>query len=665
VSSLYSNLSATFEMTEATGPIYEYLSGTINATELGGTISSVTGLVNTTARDLESVNSEYFSSGPHLALQAGDIQFAVEAWCRMESAPSGDMVVVGKWSASDHEYRLFYNHGSSCWRFEVNGSGGTFGVNGSVAAWGYVYHLLAYHDSVNDYLILFVNGNIAFTGYSNGIVAGGQNFTVGRNDDGPTNYFDGVIGPVRLYKNVHFTYHNAKYLYAEGVGRQLAELNDVPGVIYIGTDTTTAGDWIGVYGADGYLFPAGTDLAASNSRPSYVKQFEVTTGGEGANANAYQWGGGSEIYRLQNPADPTGTRYGVTWFQDTGMTIFLDVGGGLHRVSLYLLDDDNNGRAQDMEVRGMAEDVSLDSARSFSSFGRPGKWVTYDITGAVRIKITTTGVANSVVAAVMFDTPAVSGPEDVPGLDCWLKGDNTKWQDAAGTVAWTTSGDPVGKIEDASGNGNHYTQSVNSDFRPHCITNQLNGYPILRFDGVDARLVGPDHLSGFVEGTVFVVVKISNDVPGSGARTGLWHMGTSAEAHHYPWTDGVIYDGWGSSTRKATVDPTPSLSSDFRIYCVVSGPGDWRSYLDGVLLYQTVTNTVAFPTAPILGAHSGGYYLDGDIAELIIYDTALSDTYREGLEQYLIDKYWGSSAGIFAQFRQMLGGINALTGGMQ
>ena len=37
---------------------------------------------------------------------------------------------------------------------------------------------------------------------------------------------------------------------------------------------------------------------------------------------------------------------------------------------------------------------------------------------------------------------------------------STLWQDAAGTTPVTADGDPVGKMEDKSGNGNHMTQSV-------------------------------------------------------------------------------------------------------------------------------------------------------------------------------------------------------------
>jgi hypothetical protein len=58
---------------------------------------------------------------------------------------------------------------------------------------------------------------------------------------------------------------------------------------------------------------------------------------------------------------------------------------------------------------------------------------------------------------------------------------STVWQDAAGTTP-ATAGDPVGRIDDKSGNGNHATQST-STARPTLQTS--GGLYYLDFDGVD------------------------------------------------------------------------------------------------------------------------------------------------------------------------------------
>lgn len=69
----------------------------------------------------------------------------------------------------------------------------------------------------------------------------------------------------------------------------------------------------------------------------------------------------------------------------------------------------------------------------------------------------------------------------------------TLFQDAAGTVPVTASGDPVGMMKDKSGNGNHATQTV-SAARP---TYQTNGnLHWLGFDGADDFLDMSVSLSG-------------------------------------------------------------------------------------------------------------------------------------------------------------------------
>lgn len=61
----------------------------------------------------------------------------------------------------------------------------------------------------------------------------------------------------------------------------------------------------------------------------------------------------------------------------------------------------------------------------------------------------------------------------------------TLFQDAAGTIPVTGSGQPVGLMLDKSGNARHATQSVSSA-RPAYMAE--NGYHWLEFDGVDDRM---------------------------------------------------------------------------------------------------------------------------------------------------------------------------------
>jgi hypothetical protein len=62
---------------------------------------------------------------------------------------------------------------------------------------------------------------------------------------------------------------------------------------------------------------------------------------------------------------------------------------------------------------------------------------------------------------------------------------STLYQDSAGTTPVTAVGDPVGKILDKSGNGNHATQATDAS-RPILRNDGTNYY--LEFDGVDNSL---------------------------------------------------------------------------------------------------------------------------------------------------------------------------------
>lgn len=65
---------------------------------------------------------------------------------------------------------------------------------------------------------------------------------------------------------------------------------------------------------------------------------------------------------------------------------------------------------------------------------------------------------------------------------------STMYQDSAGTIPVTGVGQPVGRVLDKSGRGNHATQSTSSK-RPILQQNATTGAYYLAFDGVDDGLV--------------------------------------------------------------------------------------------------------------------------------------------------------------------------------
>lgn len=222
---------------------------------------------------------------------------------------------------------------------------------------------------------------------------------------------------------------------------------------------------------------------------------------------------------------------------------------------------------------------------------------------------------------------AAFSPDDETGLVRWYEAD---------FITGLVDTDPIATWEDASSAAVDATQASSGN-RPTYQTNELNGLPIVRFDGNDVFEIGD--LSALTEGEVFIVIKLDADPATAGSTSGLWHLGSDTTTTHFPYTDGTIYDGFGTTARKTTVNPTPALTS-WRIYNVWSAASDWASNLDGSSLYTTATNTVGFPADARLGANSVGIiYLDGDIAAFILYDHKLSAGTRSDVLGYLQDKY--------------------------
>jgi hypothetical protein len=209
----------------------------------------------------------------------------------------------------------------------------------------------------------------------------------------------------------------------------------------------------------------------------------------------------------------------------------------------------------------------------------------------------------------------------------WLKAD-----------AHTASdGDPVTTAENFGSLGD-FTQATSS-VKPTYKTGIVNGKPVFRFDGVDDFLTGPD-MSALTAATVFIVVKIDTDPPGTSTASGLWRFGTAGGGvTHFPFIDGTIYDSFGSTVRKTTVNPTPALTS-FHVYEVKTVSGEWTSRLDGTQIFTTATNTVGFVANPMIGSSEGTtHFLDGDCAELFICDSGLGTTDAGNMRSHLGTKY--------------------------
>ena len=238
------------------------------------------------------------------------------------------------------------------------------------------------------------------------------------------------------------------------------------------------------------------------------------------------------------------------------------------------------------------------------------------------------GILLSTVRRRIVDVSGAFSPTDIAGLVCWVRSD---------LGVTKTISDLVSDWADQSGNGNNFTATGNA--RPTWVDTVLNSEPVIRFNGGTNVLTGAN-FSSLTEAEVFLVVRADADPAAIGSKSGLWHLGNDATpfSTHYPFTDGNVYESFGSKLRKATGNPALSLAS-FRNYNCISTSAEWTSNIDGTQHFTTATNTVSFAASSSLGKSVNVHYFDGDIAELILFDNKISTSDRAAIETYISSRY--------------------------
>jgi hypothetical protein len=205
----------------------------------------------------------------------------------------------------------------------------------------------------------------------------------------------------------------------------------------------------------------------------------------------------------------------------------------------------------------------------------------------------------------------------------------------------------VSQWNDASGKGNHLTQSSGAD-QPTAVANQLNGLPVVHFDGVSEFLQGPSVISGTVGRTVMLVAK--NEVNDPAADVTLIQLnagGSEGNGKYWALTPEVALRVNGNKI----FDQALPLN-EFHILAALSAASSQtaasEAYIDGVALGQASVVDAPLDTGTN-GTQVGmsdyqqqfvESHFQGDIAELLVFDRALNSTERGTVRAYLNGR-WG------------------------
>jgi hypothetical protein len=219
---LTDNLVSFWSLDEASGNALD-AHGSNTLTETSGTIASATGKVSG-ARDFEAGDTEHFEIADNASLSTGDIDYTIAAWVQLESLATGTIAAKFGTTGNQREWRFYYDATASRFRLSVSPTGAsagtvtasadTFGVP-STGTW---YHVVAWHDSVNNLVGISVNGGTAdTTAHATGSINGTAAFTVGVRLDPAADYWDGLIDEVGFWKRV-LTSSERTELYNAGNG---------------------------------------------------------------------------------------------------------------------------------------------------------------------------------------------------------------------------------------------------------------------------------------------------------------------------------------------------------------------------------------------------------------------------------------------------------------
>jgi len=459
------------------------------------------------------------------------------------------------------------------------------------------YHVAETYDGTN--LSIYVNGVLDGTTPVGGqIITTTQPLCIGGSANGCWDYFvNGFIDEPAIY-NRALTATEISAIYSAGCAGKCKVDSDADGLTdlqeaWVGTnpnnpdtdgDGRTDGDEVFVYSSDPNDYYNGAapvlTIASGNNQSGLAGTFLALPLSVGLNATngAILTNAPVSFAVTQGAAKLAATSYGTT---STSLSTRTDA-NGLARAAVFL----------------------------------PSSGVTNYITA--------TAQSGTNTVQVTFLATIMSGPT------VWLRADAGVTTNASGQVsAWN----------DQSGNNNNATQSTQNK-QPTLAAGAINGRPVVRFNAAsNVDLTFPNPLFGTTQAEAFVVLKTGSDMPAGGE--GLWRVGGSGSGGlAYPDSSGNIVDDFGSTIARQVGNPAQPLDQ-YHMYNVSGGANQWSASINGVVQSSATINTYGvWSESPLhLGWNRSFAYLNGDIAEVLIFTRVLTSAERDSMYGYLNGKY--------------------------
>lgn len=231
------------------------------------------------------------------------------------------------------------------------------------------------------------------------------------------------------------------------------------------------------------------------------------------------------------------------------------------------------------------------------------------------------------VNSFILGTPAAPfSPTDIAGLTVWLKADTGLFQDTAKTTPASSASDPIGAWADQSGLGHDLFQAT-SGKRPTLNLAVINGRNVVHATAASDQALQATFTRGQPH-TIIVVIGASsaNNYVADGMTNNT----------------GVLQLASGTVFRAAAFTALNLTVTDTSAPAIVGAKFNNTS--------STVTHGALSATGPAGALNAGGLTLfnagdqtsapfNGDIAEVICYDTAISDVNYNLVTGYLATRF--------------------------
>ncbi|MDB5283626.1 MAG: hypothetical protein JWO06_2701, partial [Bacteroidota bacterium] len=237
----------------------------------------------------------------------------------------------------------------------------------------------------------------------------------------------------------------------------------------------------------------------------------------------------------------------------------------------------------------------------------------------------------------------VFNPSNIVGLALWLKGDST-----------STTANKVNRWPDLSGNGVDAIQNTTANQPLVTNENLMNFKPVLKFNGTSSSLSSTQVIPNIDVSSASVFIITSGATQNSNAsipcflnigtlNTGMWFVRNTAAENFR------MLHNYGSNLTFIDIPgpfgpSTPNSGYPFTMFEMlkkeqVADSGYINSTLSRVVNGGSTLNGPITNGIYNIGQTPGYSALNGEIAEIIVYNTSLNPTQRKLVENYIYNKY--------------------------